>query len=292
MLLQWQWRSAVIRALARSLDSLIESVSSGFMKLVVQIQLIPDTESARKLRESVERFNEAANWLAGVAFDQQISNKIGLQKIAYREVRERFGLSSQMACLCIHRVCEAYRRDKSKRPKFRSHSAMSHDIRTMSFKGIDRVSLLTLEGRVIVPFLLGSYQAERLPQRKGQCDLVLRKDGKWFLIVTIDVPEGSPVPVTDFLGVDMGIARIATTSDNAEGIAASRSNESAASTTSSESASNAREPEEPRRNSCGYPARRPGSAVMKTIAPARRSSSPPGAPAAGLPSRTSKASGD
>jgi len=187
------------------------------MKLVVQIQLIPDTESARKLRESVERFNEAANWLAGVAFDQQISNKIGLQKIAYREVRERFGLSSQIACLCIHRVCEAYRRDKSKRPKFRSHSAMSHDIRTMSFKGIDRVSLLTLEGRVIVPFLLGSYQAERLPQRKGQCDLVLRKDGKWFLIVTIDVPEGSPVPVTDFLGVDMGIARIATTSDNAEG---------------------------------------------------------------------------
>ena len=156
----------MIRALARCLDSLIESVYGGFMKLVVQIQLIPDTESAHKLRESVERFNEAANWLAGVAFDQQISNKIGLQKIAYREVRERFGLSSQMACLCIHRVCEAYRRDKSKRPKFRSHSAMSHDIRTMSFKGIDRVSLLTLEGRVIVPFLLGSYQAERLPHAR------------------------------------------------------------------------------------------------------------------------------
>ena len=108
MLLQWQWRSPVIRALARCLDSLIESVYGGFMKLVVQIQLFPDTESAHKLRESVERFNEAANWLAGVAFDQQISNKIGLQKIAYREVRERFGPSSQMACLCIHRVCEAY----------------------------------------------------------------------------------------------------------------------------------------------------------------------------------------
>ena len=69
------------------------------MKLVVQIQLIPDTESARKLRESVERFNEAANWLAGVAFDQQISDKIGLQKIAYREVRERFSLFPRwLAC--------------------------------------------------------------------------------------------------------------------------------------------------------------------------------------------------
>ena len=56
----------------RCLDSLIESVYNGFMKLVVQLQLVPDAESARKLRESVERFNEAANWLAGIAFDQQI----------------------------------------------------------------------------------------------------------------------------------------------------------------------------------------------------------------------------
>jgi putative transposase len=87
----------------------------------------------------------------------------------------------------------------------------------MSFKGMDRVSLLTLEGRVIVPFLMGSYQAERFPQRKGQCDLVLRKDGKWFLLVTIDVPDDSPVPVTDFMGVDMGINKIAVDSDDPEG---------------------------------------------------------------------------
>ena len=86
------------------------------MKLVVKIQLVPDAESARKLRESIERFNKAANWLAGIALNKQISNKINLQQIAYQEVRERFGFSSQMACLCIHRVCEAYGQDKTLGP--------------------------------------------------------------------------------------------------------------------------------------------------------------------------------
>jgi IS605 OrfB family transposase len=48
---------------------------------------------------------------------------------------------------------------------------------------------------------------------KGQSDLVLRDDGKWFLIVTVDVPEEAPIPVTDFIGIDLGIANIATDSD-------------------------------------------------------------------------------
>src|SRR5437588_564461 len=80
-------------------------------------------------------------------------------------------------------------------------------------KGIDRVSLLTLEGRVLVPLILGVYQAERIALPKGQCRLVLRRDGKWFLIVTVDVPEEAPIPATDFIGVDLGIANIATDSD-------------------------------------------------------------------------------
>ena len=37
-------------------------------------------------------------------------------------------------------------------------------------------------------FILGSYQAERMEMPKGQCKLVLRKDGKWFLIVIVEVP--------------------------------------------------------------------------------------------------------
>ena len=124
------------------------------MNLTLQIQLLPEPDQARKLRATVERFNEAANWLAGEAFDRKTANKILLQKLCYAELRERFGLSSQMAVRCIAQVCEAYERDKDKRPRFRNHSAMPFDQRMMSFKGPDEVSLLTLNGRVFVPFVM------------------------------------------------------------------------------------------------------------------------------------------
>ena len=185
------------------------------MKLTLQTRLLPDEAQAASPKTTVARFNEAANWLAGEAFKRRTANKILLQTIYYPDLRARFGLSAQMAVRCIAQVCEAYKRDRARRPTFRKHAAVPYDQRLMSFKGVDRVSLLTLEGRVIVPVVMGRYQAERYTLAKGQSDLVLRKDGKWFLLVTVDLPGGAPTPATDFIGIDLGVENLATDSDGA-----------------------------------------------------------------------------
>jgi IS605 OrfB family transposase len=183
------------------------------MKLTLQTQLLPTPEQAASLETTVRAFNAAADWLAGEAFARKTANKIALQKLFYQNLRNRFGLSAQMAVRCIAQVCEAYKRDKTKRPHFRPFAAIPYDQRLMSFKGVDRVSLLTLSGRILVPFIMGRYQAERFTAAKGQCDLVRRKDGKWFLLVTVDLPDATKTPTTDFLGVDLGVANLATDSD-------------------------------------------------------------------------------
>jgi IS605 OrfB family transposase len=184
------------------------------MKLTLQLQLLPDDTQADALRGLVERFNEAATWLAGVALSQQCANKIALQKMAYYELRERFGLPADTAIRCIAQVVEAYKRDKTVAPAFRPHAAVPFSMRkNIGFKGPDRVSISTLDGRVIVPYLMGAYQQERFGFAHGQADLVLRRDGKWFLLVTVDVPEGTVLPITDFIGVDLGVVNLATTSD-------------------------------------------------------------------------------
>ena len=183
------------------------------MKLTLQLQILPDAQADDHLRATVERFNQAANWLAGKAYAAKLANKVELQKRHYRDLRQRFSLSAQMTVRCIARVVNAYKRDKQKRPRFRPHAAMPFDKRMMSFKGADRVSLLTLTGRTIVPFIMGAYQRERFTLGKGQSDLVLRQDGKWFLLVVVDVPERTPLPATDFLGVDLGIVNLAADSD-------------------------------------------------------------------------------
>jgi putative transposase len=181
--------------------------------VAVQLQLLPSKDAAIKLEATMRRFNAAANWLAGEAFALKSGNKIALQKTHYAALRERFGLSAQMAVRCIAEVCSAYKRDRSIRPRFRPLAAVPYDQRIASFKSLARISLLTLEGRILVPFVMGKYQRGRFTAAKGQCDLVRRKDGKWFLLVTVDLPENVRLPASDFLGVDFGVVNIATTSD-------------------------------------------------------------------------------
>src|SRR3989454_2309370 len=104
------------------------------------------------------------------------------------------------------------KRDKSIKPTFRPEGAIVYDERVMSFKGIDTVSLLTLSGRVLVPFRVGSYQEARLNAIKGQADLLYR-NGVFYLAVTLDVPTPPLEEMTDTLGIDLGIINLATDSE-------------------------------------------------------------------------------
>jgi putative transposase len=182
------------------------------VKLVAVAKLLPTPEQSAALLETLERVNEACGWLAERAFELKSADKLKLQGLYYRDLREKFELSSQMAVRAISKVVEAYKRDRTRQPAFRPHGAIAYDQRIMSFKAMDRVSLLTISGRILVPYVAGGYHRARLEGVRGQSDLVLRK-GKWFLYVTVEVPDGSPIDPEGWLGVDLGIRNLAVDSD-------------------------------------------------------------------------------
>lgn len=182
------------------------------MKLTLMIKLQPTPEQSVALVETMERFNAACNVVAEVAFRERTANKIRLQKIVYYDIRERFGLPAQMAVRVISKVAEAYKLDKSRKPSFREHGAIVYDQRVLSWKGLDRVSILTLQGRQLIPVVFGGYQAARLKHIRGQADLVYR-DGVFYLAVVVDVTEPPTNEPEDWLGVDMGIVNLAADSD-------------------------------------------------------------------------------
>jgi putative transposase len=131
---------------------------------------------------------------------------------APRPIRRDFGLGAQMTVRAIAKVVEVYKRDKTIQPTFRPHGAIIYDQRILSWKRADRVSILTNDGRQIMPWICGAYQHAQLDRARGQADLIYR-DGMFFLYVTIDVgdvPAGDP---TEYLGVDLGHKNIAADSD-------------------------------------------------------------------------------
>ena len=119
-----------------------------------------------------------------------------------------------MAVRAISKACEAYKRDKKIQPVFRPLGAVAYDQRILSWKGRDRVSILTLAGRIIVPVVWqGRWLGTTGTTLRGAADLIYR-DGKFYLAVVIDVPEppAGPEPA-EWLGVDLGIVNIAADSD-------------------------------------------------------------------------------
>jgi IS605 OrfB family transposase len=184
------------------------------MLVTEMLKLAPSPEQADALLATMRACNAAATRAAETAFKHRTANKIRLQSIVYAELREEFGVSSQMAVRAISKACEAYKRDKKIRPAFRPLGAIAYDQRILSWKGRDRVSILTLGGRIIVPVI---YQGRWLDVAgttlRAAADLIYR-DGQFYLAVVIDVPEPPQGPEPDeWLGVDLGIVNLATDSD-------------------------------------------------------------------------------
>src|SRR5487761_1234804 len=164
------------------------------------------------LLETMKNYNAVANFIAQKAFGLKLANKYELQKLSYRDIRERFNLSAQFTIRVISKVVEAYKRDKSGQPHFRLNGAIQYDQRNLSWKGIDRVSLITLNGRIKLQTRIGEYQRSRADRLRGQADLLYLR-GVFYLVAVVDAPEESQYDPEGTLGVDLGIENLATDSD-------------------------------------------------------------------------------
>ena len=127
------------------------------MNLTMQLKLLPTPGQADVMLRTMERFNAACDALAAVAFANRCANKVELQKLAYHTIRRDFGLGAQMTVRAIAKVVDAYRRDTDIQPTFRPHGAIVYDQRILSWKGADRVSIQTNDGRQIMPWIAAPF---------------------------------------------------------------------------------------------------------------------------------------
>jgi putative transposase len=185
------------------------------MKLVAALKMLPTREQAAVLRATLARCNEACTWLAGVGFNSGTFRQYDLHKLAYTDLRERYGLTAQAAVRSIAKVADAFKVSRKVAPTFRKDAAQPYDDRIIRFVNDgSAVSLWTIDGRITVPIVMGEHQCRLMTYRKGEVDLCLVR-GKWMLAATCDIPETDEFNATDWLGVDFGIVSLAADSDGA-----------------------------------------------------------------------------
>lgn len=181
------------------------------MKLTLHIKLLPTDEQAKELKHTISTFNEACNAISTIAWEHHVFKQFNLHKECYYTIKETYGLSSQLVVRAISKVADAYKLDKKKQRKFREFGAVTYDSRVLSYnlyKSICSISLLN--GREKIAYTC--YRPQLMEYAKGEADLLMIK-GKFFLYQTIDIPDEKEEDCEDFLGIDMGLTDIVSTSD-------------------------------------------------------------------------------
>ncbi|MET8541056.1 transposase [Kitasatospora sp. NPDC004799] len=202
------------------------------MLLAVRVKLMPSSDVATALRDTLSTCNREADRISELAFRTGEKSRRALQVAVYSKLKGA-GLSAQPALHVIRKVADAYaalaaniragnlggpggkrrERAESKPIVFRPDAAQAYDDRCLSWQLDDRtVSIWTTAGRMkSIPFACSSEALTMLREhRKGETDLVAR-DGAFYLIATCSVVEAEVFEPTGWIGVDLGIANIATT---------------------------------------------------------------------------------
>src|SRR6516164_7704735 len=117
------------------------------------------------------------------AWHHQSFRQLALDKLVDYLVRERFGLSAQMAVRGIAKVVDAYALDKRTKPKFRKDGAFPYDARILSGDlESQSVSVGTVAGRRRMPLECGERQPKLWERQPGESDLIHHR--KAFLLAT------------------------------------------------------------------------------------------------------------
>jgi IS605 OrfB family transposase len=213
------------------------------MKTIITAKLklhtTPDQFAA--LRTTQLAYRDSLNFVSQYAFAQgKMSNAIRLQDGTYDDIRTRFHLPSQMACSVPRQVGATYKalwtkvkhnadarkagytkkryKGLDQPPKYVSPTLTYQNRKDYTFKAKQQVSVLTLEGRVILPYT-GYDKHVALIQHGteiGAAKLWYDKPRKTFyLLVSLEgeTPDPTPEQHTSVVGVDVGVRYLAVTSD-------------------------------------------------------------------------------
>ena len=140
-----------------------------------------DEPAAALLRQTVDAHQELLHWLDGNVPPEHSHDLVALHRHFYEAARKQSGLQARAVTLAL--------KDFVQRRRGKIVEGAPLDEKLYGLKGIELVSIATLNGRVTIPFRVAGYGAEW----NGKSPARLRRKGVRFellIAVNLSVVEG------------------------------------------------------------------------------------------------------
>ena len=193
----------------------------GEITITAKVQIVPSNDDKLLLNSTMSAYTDACNYVSNYVFQTHNLKQFALNKELYSDLRDKFGLKSQMAQSVLKTVIARYKtilenqnewiKPSFKKPQYDLVWNRDYSLTQNCF------SVNTLNGRVKLPYFTEGMTRyfNHTIYKFGTAKLV-NKHGKYFLHipVTYEVAECFNAEIRNVVGIDRGINFVVATYDS------------------------------------------------------------------------------
>ena len=190
--------------------------------ITAKLQILVNPSDKQILCDTMKAYSDACNYVSEYIYKTHNLSRCSVQEDTYYQVREFYGLRSQMAVSCVRTVIAKYKtilenQKKWNKPTFRLPQLDLVWNRDYSLNTKNNIfSVNTLSGRIKVSFYKNGFERYFADNCKFGTAKLVNKHGMFFLHipVTYEISMLNKSEVSNVVGVDRGIRFLATTYDS------------------------------------------------------------------------------
>lgn len=190
--------------------------------ITAKLQILVNPSDRDNICSTMKAYSDACNYVSEYIYRTHNLSRYSIQENTYYQVRETYGLRSQMAVSCVRTVIAKYKtilenqnewiKPKFKRPQLDLVWNRDYSLNSKQ----DIFSVNTLEGRIKVSFYKNGFEKYFSDNCKFGTAKLVYKHGKFFLHIpiTYEISKLSKSDISNVVGIDRGIRFLAATYDS------------------------------------------------------------------------------
>ena len=190
--------------------------------VTAKLQILVNPSDRQILRDTMKAYSDACNYVSEYIYKSHNLSRYSVQENTYYQIREIYGLRSQMTVSCVRTVIAKYKtilenqsewiKPLFKLPQLDLVWNRDYSLNTKN----DTFSVNTLNGRIKVDFYKNGFDKYFAETCKFGTAKLVFKHGRFFLHIPVsyEIDELVKDDVSNIVGIDRGIRFIATTYDS------------------------------------------------------------------------------